>query len=183
MKSILKEKYGKEVVKSFRDKFSVENRMAVPKILKVVINTGIGKYIKEKEAVDEIVDSLKVISGQKPVLAKAKKSISGFKIRQGQEVGVSVTLRGERMWHFLERLIFSALPRVRDFRGIDGKNIDKQGNLNVSVKEHIVFPEIVAENVRNVFSFQVTVVNTAKDDKEGLELFKMLGFPIKEDKH
>jgi large subunit ribosomal protein L5 len=87
------------------------------------------------------------------------------------------------MWHFLERLIFSALPRVRDFRGIDGKNIDKQGNLNVSVKEHIVFPEIVAENVRNVFSFQVTVVNTAKDDKEGLELFKMLGFPIKEDKH
>jgi large subunit ribosomal protein L5 len=179
MSSILQKKYNKEIVKVFREKFGAKNDMAVPKILKVVINSGIGKYIKEKEAVDEIVEGIRTISGQKPVLAKAKQSISGFKIRQGQEIGVIVTLRGARMWHFLERLIFSALPRVRDFRGIDPKNIDKQGNLNMAVKEHIVFPEIVPENVKHVFGLQITIVNTAKTEEEGLELFKMLGFPIK----
>jgi large subunit ribosomal protein L5 len=183
MSSILQEKYNKEIVKVFREKFGAKNEMAVPKILKVVINSGIGKYIKEKEAVDEIVDGIRTISGQKPVLTKAKQSISGFKIRQGQEIGVVVTLRGARMWHFLERLVFSALPRVRDFRGIDPKNIDKQGNLNMAVKEHIVFPEIVPENVKNVFSLQITIVNTAKTEEEGLELFKMLGFPIKSEEN
>lgn len=179
MNIMLKEKYNKDIAKIFQEKFGAKNRMAIPKILKVVINTGIGKYLKEKEAVDEIADSIRTISGQKPVLAKAKKSVSGFKIRQGQEVGVAVTLRGARMWHFLERLIFSALPRVRDFRGIDPKNIDKQGNLNMAIKEHIVFPEIVPEKVKNVFSLQVTVVNTAKTYEEGLVLYRALGFPFK----
>jgi len=179
MTSILKEKYDQEIRKAFREKFSLPNAMAVPKITKVVINAGIGKYLKEKEAVDEIVDDLKMICGQKPVLARAKKSISGFKIRQGQEVGVTVTLRGERMWHFLERLIYSAFPRVRDFRGIDQKNFDRQGNLNIPLKEQIVFPEIAAENVKNIFSFQIAVVGTAKDKESGIEFFKMLGFPIK----
>ena len=178
MKSVLKEKYSKTVVKEFRDKFGIKNVMAVPRITKVVINAGIGKYIKEKDAVDEIVESLKVISAQKPVRTKAKQSISGFKTRQGQEVGVAVTLRGEKMWHFLERLIYSAFPRVRDFRGIDRKNFDQQGNLNIPMKEQIVFPEIVPENVKNIFSFQITVVNTAKNREEGLEFSKMMGFPI-----
>jgi large subunit ribosomal protein L5 len=179
MKSALKEKYNKVVAKEFREKFAVKNVMAVPRITKVVLNAGIGKYIKEKDAVDEIVESLKVISAQKPMLTKAKQSISGFKTRQGQEVGVSVTLRGEKMWHFLDRLIHSAFPRVRDFRGIDRKNFDRQGNLNVPMKEQIVFPEIVPENVKNIFSFQITVVNTAKSREEGLEFLKMMGFPIK----
>lgn len=179
MASTLKQKYDKEVVKAFWEKFGAKSVMAVPRITKVVINAGIGKYLKEKEAIDEIVESLKVISGQKPVFARAKKSISGFKIRQNQEIGVVLTLRGKRMWHFLEKLVHSALPRVRDFRGIDQKNFDKQGNLNMSIKEQIVFPEVVAENVKNVFSFQITVVNTAKSKEEGVELFRMLGFPIK----
>ncbi len=179
MKSLLKEKYEKSVKVELQKKFGFENPMAVPKITKVVINAGIGKYLKEKDAVDEIVASLAVIAAQKPVLTKAKKSISGFKTRQGQEVGVAVTLRGERMWHFLERAIQAAFPRVRDFRGIDRKNFDKQGNLNVPLKEHFVFPEIAAENVKNIFGFQVTIVNTARNKEEGIELFRLLGFPIK----
>src|SRR4030042_47527 len=179
MASILKEKYDEEIKKAFQEKLGLSNRMAVPRITKVVINAGIGKYIKEKEAVDEITENIKTIAGQKPVLARAKKSISGFKIRQGQEIGVNVTLRGKRMWNFLERLIHSALPRVRDFRGIERKNFDQQGNLNIAVKEQIVFPEIVAENVKNIFSFQISVVNTAQNAKEGIDFFRMLGFPIK----
>lgn len=181
MKSLLKEKYNKEVVPELKEKFGVLNVMAVPKILKVTLNTGMGKYLKEKEAVDEIAGNLKAISGQKVVFTKSKKSISGFKIRQGQEVGASVTLRGERMWNFLERLIVAALPRVRDFRGINQKNIDQKGNLNMAIKEQIVFPEIVPENVKTIFGFQVNVTTSAKTKEGGLELLKLLGFPIKQE--
>jgi large subunit ribosomal protein L5 len=179
MPSFLKEKYKKSVKSELKKKFGFDNAMAVPKILKVVLNSGIGKYLKEKESIDEIVKNFDSISSQKSIFAKSKKSISGFKIRQGQEVGVTVTLRGERMWHFLERLISSALPRVRDFRGINPKNIDKGGNLNLAIKEQIVFPEIVPEQVKTIFGFQMSVVTSAKNKKEGLELFKLLGFPIK----
>ena len=126
MKSFLKEKYEKSVKKELQKQFGVKNVMAAGKILKVSVNCGIGKYIKEKDAVDEIFENLKVICAQKPVFSKSKKSIAGFKIRQGQEVGVMVTLRGERMWHFLERLISSALPRVRDFRGIEKRMLTKK---------------------------------------------------------
>ena len=181
MASFLKEKYEKSVKKELQKKFDLKNVMAVPKILKVSVNSGIGKYLKEKDAIDEISENLKMISGQKPVFSKSKKSIAGFKIRQGQEVGVSVTLRGQRMWHFLERLISSALPRVRDFRGIDKKNIDEKGNLNMAVKEQIVFPEIVPETVKTIFGFQVNVSTSAKTREEGLELFRLLGFPIKQE--
>lgn len=181
MASFLKEKYEKTVKGELQKKFGFDNAMAVPKITKVSINSGIGKYLKEKEAVDEIVDGLKTISSQKPVLAKSKKSISGFKIRQGQEVGVTVTLRGQRMWHFLERLVASALPRVRDFRGIDPKNVDQNGNLNLAIKEQIVFPEIVPEQVKTIFGFQVNVTTSAKNKEQGLELFRLLGFPIKQE--
>lgn len=177
--SFLKEKYKKDVTKQFTEKFGARNVMALPRITKITLNSGIGKYLKEKDAVDEIVAAFRDIAGQKPMLAKAKKSISGFKVREGQEVGVVVTLRGERMWHFLERLIHSALPRIRDFRGIDTKNLDAQGNLNVAVKEHFVFPEVVAENVKNIFGIQITVTNTAKTREEGLEFFRMFGFPFK----
>jgi large subunit ribosomal protein L5 len=179
MPSFLKEKYNKEVVPALNEKFGIKNVMDVPTILKVSINSGIGKYLKEKDSVDEIFDGIKNISSQKPVFAKSRKSISGFKIREGQEVGVSVTLRGERAWHFLERLVTSALPRVRDFRGIDAKNVDQDGNLNLAIREHIVFPEIVPESVKNIFGFQVNVHTTAKNKEQGLELFKLLGFPMK----
>jgi large subunit ribosomal protein L5 len=179
MSSFLKEKYNKEVVPALMKEFSVKNVMAVPKILKVSINSGIGKYQKEKEAMDEILKSLTDISAQKPVFSKSKKSISGFKIREGQEVGVAVTLRGARMWNFLERLISSALPRVRDFRGIDPKNIDQNGNLNMAVTEHFVFPEIVPESVKTIFGFQINVTTSAKTREEGMELFRLLGFPLK----
>ena len=181
MASFLKEKYNKEVIAKLKEKFGAKNAMAVPKILKVSLNSGIGKYLKEKDAIDEIAENLKKISGQKPVFAKSKKSIAGFKVRECQEVGVSVTLRGERMWHFLVRLVASALPRVRDFRGIDPKNVDRDGNLNMALKEQFVFPEIVPEGVKTIFSFQVNVTTSAKTKEEGLELFKLLGFPIKQD--
>lgn len=181
MASFLKEKYDKSVKKELQKKFGLTNVMAVPKILKVSINSGIGKYLKEKDAVDEIFENLKVISGQKPVYAKSKKSISGFKIRQGQEVGVTATLRGLRMWQFLDRLIAVALPRVRDFRGIDPKNVDQKGNLNMPIKEQFVFPEIVPEGVKTIFGFQINVTTSAKTKEEGLELFRLLGFPIKQE--
>ncbi len=180
--SFLKEKYKKDVARQFKEEFGARNVMAVPRITKVTLNCGIGKYLKEKEAVDEIAAALRDISGQKPVFAKAKKSISGFKLRQGQDVAITVTLRGQRMWHFLERLVHTALPRIRDFQGIDPKNLDANGNLNLAVKEHIVFPEIAAENVRNIFGFQVTVTNTAKTREEGTAFFRMLGFPLRTEK-
>jgi large subunit ribosomal protein L5 len=179
MEMTLKEKYSKEVIKKFQEKFGARNIMAVPRITKVVLNVGIGKYLKEKDALDEIVAAVRDISGQKPIMTKAKKSISGFKIRQGQEIGVAVTLRGEKMWDFLEKLVRSTFPRIRDFQGIEEKFFDQQGNLNISLKEQIVFPEIVPENVKNIFGCQVTVVNTAKTREEGIELFRLLGFPIK----
>ena len=181
MKSVLKEQYESKIVPELMKKFGAKNIMAVPKILKVTINCGIGKYIKEKEAVDEIFENLKTIAGQKPVFTKSKKSISGFKIREGQEVGVFLSIRGLRMWHFLERLVKAALPRVRDFRGIDTKNFDQNGNLNLAIREQVVFPEIVPENVKNIFGFQINVTTSAKTKEEGLELFKLLGFPIKQD--
>ncbi|MFA5871457.1 MAG: 50S ribosomal protein L5 [Parcubacteria group bacterium] len=177
-KSILMEKYDKEVLPKLKEKFGYKNVMAIPRISKISINIGVGKFLKEKEAVDEIVENLRTISGQKPVQTKAKKSIAGFKIRQGQEVGVAVTLRGIRMWQFMERLVFSALPRVRDFRGIDEKCFDNQGNICVVVKEHTVFPEIVPENVKNIFSLQINIVNSGKTKEEGTELYRLLGFPL-----
>lgn len=180
-KNILKEKYNQEVVFKMKEKFGYKNIMAVPRILKVSLNSGIGKYLKDKEAVDAIVQDFRMISGQKPVLSKAKKSISGFKIRQSQAVGVSVTLRGNRMWDFMQKLISSTLPRFRDFQGIEQKNFDSQGNLNIAVKEHIVFPEIASENVKNIFGVQISITNSARTKKEGMELFRMLGFPIKSD--
>lgn len=163
------------------EKFGYKNSMAVPRVLKVVVNAGIGKFIKESDKVEEIINGIGEITGQKPVKTKARKAISGFKIRQGLEIGVKVTLRGKRMWQFIERLVNVALPRTKDFQGIEEKSVDKKGNLNIGIREHTIFPEISAEKVKNIFSFQVTVVTNAKSRDEGRELFKLLGFPIKTD--
>lgn len=181
----LKEKYTKEVIPAMMEKFGYKNVMAVPRIEKVVINTGFGKMIvsktsgEQKKAYELILDDLGLICAQKPILTKAKKSISGFKIREGMPVGASVTLRGRKMYDFLERVIYIALPRFRDFRGIDLKSFDKEGNLTIAVREHIVFPEVSSEKAKNIFGFEITVVTTTKNREHGIGLLRLLGFPIK----
>jgi large subunit ribosomal protein L5 len=181
----LKEKFEKEVIPKMMERFGYKNKMAVPKIEKVIINTGFGRLIsgktsKESEViVNGILEDLSLISGQKPVLRLAKKSISGFKIHKGMPIGAMVTLRKKRMYDFLERLIHIALPRSRDFKGIDVSSFDKKGNLTIGIKEQISFPEILPERTKIIFGLEVTVVTNAKTREEGIELLKFLGFPIK----
>lgn len=177
--TILLEKYRKTVGPALQKDFGIKNIMAVPKLEKIVINTGVGRFIKEEKTIERIAKELAMISGQKPVLRKAKKSISGFKLREGSIVGVSVTLRGKRMYDFLDRMISIALPRSKDFRGIDSKNFDKMGNLNFGIKESSIFPEINYENVKDIFGLEVTVVTTAKNREKGVALLKQLGLPLK----
>lgn len=174
-----KEKYLKTVAAAMKKDFGYKSAEQVPRIKKVVVNVGIGKMLKEGDKVDEVVNSLQTITGQKPVKTKAKKAISGFKVREGQEVGVMVTLRGARMWQFIDRLVNSTLPRTRDFQGLNRKAVDSNGNLNIGLKEHTIFPEISPERVKHTFGLQVTVSTTAVSQAEGLELFKLLGFPLK----
>jgi len=181
----LPEKYKKEVIPAMKGEFGYQNDMAVPKIEKVVVNTGFGRLIsgktseEQKKITGPILEDLSLICGQRPILTRAKKSISSFKIREGMPVGARVTLRRKMMYDFLERLIFIVLPRSRDFRGIDQKSVDKEGNLTVAIKEHIAFPEILPERARIIFGIELTVVTTARNKEEGLELLKLLGFPIK----
>jgi len=181
----LEEKHKKEVIPKMMEKFGYRNEMAVPKIEKVTVNTGFGRLVsgktsdEQKKIYEAILDDLILISGQRAVLTKAKKAVSAFKIRENQIIGVMVTLRGKRMYDFLERLIHIALPRSRDFQGIDEKSFDKQGNLTVGIKEHICFPEISPEQVKNIFGLEVTVVTNARNKEEGLELLRLIGFPIK----
>ncbi len=175
----LKEKYTKEVVPKIKKEFSYKNNLAVPRIEKVVINVGTGKVISDAKGFDRVLKDLAAISGQAPVITKAKKSISSFKIREGMTVGAMVTLRNGRMYEFLDRLISVSLPRVRDFRGLDKKSFDGKGNLTIGLKEHIVFPEISSEDVKSIFGLEVSIITTAKTDEEGQKLLKLLGFPIK----
>lgn len=180
----LLEKYKKEVMPAMEERFGYRNVMAVPKIEKVIVNTGFGKLLtgkttdEKKRIYKSILNDLSLICGQFPVLTKARKSISGFKIRKDMPVGAKVTLRGQRMYDFLERVIYIALPRTRDFRGIKLKSVDNAGNLTIAVKEHIIFPEIEPENVKVPFGLEITVVTTAKSKEEGLKLLRLLGFPI-----
>jgi large subunit ribosomal protein L5 len=182
----LKEKYTKEVVPEMMQRFNFKNPMAVPKIIKVVVNTGFGRQIatktseEAKKFYEPILEDLSLICGQRPVLNRAKKSISSFKIRQGMPIGASVTLRGSRMYDFLERLIHIALPRTRDFRGIDQSSFDTKGNLTIGIPEQIIFPEISQEKVRMIFGLEATVTTTAKNKEEGIELLRLMGFPIKQ---
>jgi len=183
----LRDKYYQEVVPAMMEKFNYKNKMAVPKLVKVVVNTGFGKLIggklpaEQKKIYEAILHDLSLICGQYPAITRARRSISGFKVKKGLPVGAKVTLRRQRMYDFLERLIHIALPRTRDFRGISPRSIDKGGNLTIGIKEHIVFPEISPESVKVMFGFEVTVVTSAQSREEGIELFKLLGFPIKED--
>lgn len=181
----LKDKYIKETVPKMMEKFGYKNAMAVPKIEKAIINTGIGRTItqktsqEQKEIIEKFSQDLALITGQKPVVCRAKKSISAFKVREKMPLGLKITLRGNRMCDFLTKLINIVLPRTRDFRGIDQAAMDSKGNLTIGMKEHIAFPEISPESAKQIFGLEVTVVTTAKTREEGLELLKLLGFPIK----
>ena len=177
----LKEKYKKEIVSKMKAKFGYKNIMAVPRLIKVVINSGVGRNAKDKAFIDSVVSSLERISGQKPVLTKAKQSISAFKTRKGMIVGVAVTLRNKRMFDFVEKLVNITFPRIRDFRGISAKQVDSHGNLAVGLKEHIAFPEIKADEADNIHGLGVCLSTTAKTYEQGLELFKLMGFPFKSD--
>lgn len=174
-----KEKYTKTVVAEMKKKFGYKSAMEVPRIKKAIVNVGIGRIVKENEKIEEIMNSITAITGQKPVKTKAKKAISGFKIREGMEIGVKVTLRGARMWQFIDRLVSATLPRTRDFQGIDQKAVDNGGSLNIGIKEHMIFPEISPERVKHTFGLQVTISTDAGSREEGLELFKLMGFPLK----
>ncbi len=175
--STLQGKYKKEVIPALQAKFGYKNIMAVPKVAKVVVNAGVGKFQDTKQR-EEIERHLALITGQKPAPRPAKKAIASFKTRKGLVVGFQVTLRGKRMWDFISRLINIALPRTRDFRGIDPKSFDGRGNLTMGIKEHIVFPEIVGEDYRFLFGLEVTIVTTAKKREEGVELLRLIGFPL-----
>ncbi len=173
------EKYNKKAIPVLREKFGYKNNLAVPKIIKVVINTGISETLKDQKRKEAIAKDLAIITGQKPVSTLAKKAISGFNIRKGMKVGMKITLRKKRMYDFLDRLIMATLPRIRDFRGLSSKAIDKGGNLTIGIKEHIIFPEISQEKISSIFGLQITIATSAKTKEEALELFKLLGFPIK----
>jgi len=181
----LLEKYKKQIVPEMMKKFGYKNIMAVPKIEKIIVNSGFGKKIvgrngqDRKKIEDHILKELSLITGQMPSLRKAKKSIATFKLREGMYVGAVVTLRGKKMYDFIERLIHLTFPRTRDFRGIDHKFIDKKGNLSLGFKEHTAFPEISAEREKSIFSLEITIVTNSKNKEQGLELLKLIGFPMK----
>jgi large subunit ribosomal protein L5 len=174
---LMKEK-TKEAFKELKEKLGLKNIMQSPKIVKVVVNSGVGS-LSDKKKIDIVVDRLAKITGQKPIKRGAKKSIATFKSREGDVVGVQVTLRGEKMWSFLDRLFHIGLPRTKDFRGISPDAIDEMGNYTLSVKEHIVFPETADEDLKDVFGFSATIVTNLKNKSDTLEFFKSLGFPFK----
>ena len=179
MAARLKQHYETEVRKLIQSEFQIKNPMAVPKVEKVVVNMGMGEAISNAKLLDTAVEELSTITGQKPVVTKAKKAIAGFKIREGQAIGTMVTLRGVRMYEFLDRFVTVALPRVRDFRGISGRAFDGRGNYNVGVKEQIIFPEIEYDKVDALRGLNISITTTAKTDEECKALLAGFRFPFK----
>ncbi|GAE31502.1 50S ribosomal protein L5 [Halalkalibacter hemicellulosilyticus] len=176
--SRLKEKYSTEIVPSLVEKFNYSSVMGVPKLEKIVVNMGVGDAVSNAKALDKAVDELTEITGQKPLITKAKKSIAGFKLREGMPIGAKVTLRGERMYQFLDKLITVALPRVRDFRGVSKKAFDGRGNYTLGVKEQLIFPEVDYDKVDKVRGMDVVLVTTAETDEEARELLTQMGMPF-----
>lgn len=175
----LKEKYIKEIRPRLKSELGLKNEMAAPRILKVTVSTGIGRFLKDEKSREEVLHNLTIITGQKPKACQAKKSIATFKTRTGLVIGYQVTMRGQRMFDFLTRFINIVLPRTRDFRGLELKSIDKNGHLNIGIKEHLAFPEIAQEHVKTIFGLGITVTTDAKDRRSGEALFKAMGFPFK----
>ena len=174
----LKTTYKQKIVKSLKETLGLDNVMAVPRVEKVVVNVGVGKTLKDAKMLEAIMEDVKRITGQNPVQTVAKKSIAGFKIREGQVVGLVATLRGDRMYDFLEKLIRIALPRVRDFRGLNPAKFDGHGNYNIGIREQIVFPETTREHFDYSFGLEVNIQTSTPDDKQALALLKSLGFPF-----
>ncbi len=175
----LKEKYTDSVIASMMEEFRYKNRMQVPRLTKVVVNMGMGEATSDIKRLDAAVSELTDITGQKPVVTRAKKSIAGFKLREGVPIGCKVTLRRSRMYEFLERLLHVALPRIRDFRGISPSAFDGEGNYTLGLKEQLIFPEIHYEGVAAIHGMDITIVTTAQNDTEGRALLKYLGFPFR----
>jgi len=175
----LREKYTKEVVPALKDQFQYKNNMEVPRLMKICLNQGLGAAISDKKLIDAAVDEMTQISGQKAVQTKSRKDISNFKLRKGMPIGVRVTLRGDKMYEFLDRLIAVSLPRIRDFRGINEKGFDGKGNYTVGVSEQIIFPEINIDKVSKIMGMDITFVTSAKNDQEAYALLKEFGMPFK----
>jgi large subunit ribosomal protein L5 len=175
----LKAKYNAEIKKAMQEEFGYANVMQIPGLVKVVVNTGVGEAARDSKVIDGAVDDLTKITGQKPIVTKARKSIAQFKLREGQPIGAHVTLRGDRAWEFVDRLVSLALPRIRDFRGLSGKQFDGNGNYTFGLQEQSVFHEIDQDKIDRVRGFDITVVTTAKTDDEGRALLRHLGFPFR----
>lgn len=181
MSLLLKERYQNEVAPALMKTLSLSNVMQVPRIEKVVVNIGLGEALDNAKALDAAVGDLNQITGQKPVVTIARKSIANFKLREGRQIGAKVTLRGERMWSFLDRLINIALPRVRDFRGISPNAFDGRGNYTLGLREQLVFPEIDYDKIDKLRGLEITIVTTARNDDQGRELLQMLGMPFRKE--
>ena len=178
-KNRVTEKYEKEVVPYLMKKFGYKSVMQCPRLVKIVINTGLGDIKDNAKSIQIIENEIKLISGQQPILTKAKKSVANFKVREGQTVGIKVTLRGERMYNFYDKFVSIALPRLRDFRGVSDKAFDGRGNYSVGLKEQLIFPEITYDQVEKIRGMDVAIVTTAKTDEEARELLRALGMPFK----
>jgi large subunit ribosomal protein L5 len=176
----LKQYYRETVVPAMMNEFKYDNVMQVPRVVKVVLNIGVGEAIDNAKALDGAVDDLTKITGQKPIITKAKKSIATFKLREGRAIGVKVTLRGDRMWSLLDRLINVALPRTRDFRGISGDAFDGRGNYTLGLREQLIFPEIEYDKIDKVRGMEITIVTTSRSDEEGRRLLRLMGMPFRE---
>ncbi len=174
----MRARYDEEIVKAMTEKFGYTNRLQVPKIEKVTLNMGVGEASQDKKKVQIAADEMELIAGQKPVITKAKKSIAQFKLREGMPIGCKVTLRSERMYEFLDRLVTIAMPRIRDFRGLNPKSFDGRGNYAMGLKEQIVFPEISYDKIDKVRGLDIIVTTTANTDAEALELLRLFGFPF-----
>ncbi len=176
----LKEKYKNEIAPAIAKEFGIENPMAIPRIEKIVVNMGMGEAIANSKILDTAVEELRSVTGQKPVITKAKKSIAAFKLREGMNIGTMVTLRGERMYEFLDRLISVALPRVRDFRGISAKAFDGRGNYTLGIREQLIFPEIDFNKVDKTRGMNISIVTTARNDEQARALLKAMGMPFRQ---
>lgn len=179
MKPRLQTHYLTQARPKLTEEFGLENVHEVPRLLKIVVNVGVGEAAKDQKLLDSVVEELGIITGQKPIVNRARQSISNFGLREGMPVGVSVTLRRERMWFFLDRLISTAMPRIRDFRGLNTRSFDGRGNYTLGVKEQIIFPEITFDEVRKVHGMDITFVTSTDKDDEGLALLRELGFPFR----
>lgn len=181
MGHVLKDRYQEEVMPALMKSLDIKNKMQVPRVQKVVVNIGLGEALENSKALDAAVADLNLITGQKPVVTKARQSIANFKLREGRSIGAKVTLRGERMWSFLDRLMNIALPRVRDFRGISPNAFDGRGNYTLGLREQLVFPEIEYDKIDKLRGLEVTIVTTATNDDHGRQLLQMLGMPFKKE--